>query len=503
MEKRAWKPTRKQALMGGVALAAWVAAGIGFGPAGAAAASPSGSPHVHPVATTSNSNAAYGGPATFTGPITVGHVIEPETGIANGMAAHGYEEQEFFAAGTARALRATSSPSDGKWTVAPTSSASYETRMLVRRPSNPAHFSGTVVVEWMNVSAGESAPDWDYLNPALMNAGDAYIGVSAQALGVEGGAPLLGSSITGTSKGLVNQDPQRYGGLHHPGDQYALDMFNQIGLGLRSDRSNVLGPLQPRHIVAVGESQSAFYLTTFADALQPVSHAFDGIFIHSRGGGGAPLEGGSINSSFAPAGLRIRTDLNVPVFMFETQTDLIELGYASAQQPNTRDIRTWEVAGTSHADNFLLGPASSLLGCTTAVNSGPQHVVAQAAFTAFVNWVAHGTSPPSPSPFRLQSQHPAALALDAHGNVIGGVRTPAVDVPVSTLSGLPPPGATVICSLFGSTVPFTPQKLVGLYGTKAHYLAEYKANLDRAIAAGYLLQSERAGMMTQAEQVQL
>ena len=47
------------------------------------------------------------------------------------------------------------------------------TRILVRRPSNPAKFSGTVVVEWMNESEGESAPDWDYLNPELMDAGDA------------------------------------------------------------------------------------------------------------------------------------------------------------------------------------------------------------------------------------------------------------------------------------------------------------------------------------------
>jgi hypothetical protein len=496
MEKRA----SKRAVMFGLVVAGWVAAGIGFGPAGAA--TPSDSPHVGPVGLTSSGDTTYAQPATFTGPVTVGHVIEPVSAISTGLATHGYEEQEFFASGTARALRATSSPSDGRWTVAPTSSAAYETRILVRRPSNPARFSGTVVVEWFNVSAGESAPDWDYLNPALMNSGDAYVGVSAQALGVAGGPPLLGSSIAGVSKGLIQQEPQRYGNLQHPGDPYALDMFDQIGLGLRSSRSGVLGPLRPRHIVAVGESQSAFYLTTFADALEPVSHAFDGIFIHSRGGGGAPLGGGSINSSFAATGLRIRTDLTVPVLMFETQTDLIELGYASAQQPNARDIRTWEVAGTSHADNYLLGPAAGALGCTTAVNSGPQHVVAQAAFSAFVNWVARGTPPPSPAPFRLQSVRPAALALDPHGNVLGGVRTPAVDVPVSTLSGLPPPGATVICSLFGSTVPFTSQELASLYGTKAHYLSEYNADLDRAIAAGYLLPSARADLLAQAEQVQ-
>ena len=46
----------------------------------------------------------------------------------------------------------------------------------------------------MNESAGESAPDWDYLNPELMREGFAYVAVSAQAVGVNGGTPILGSA---------------------------------------------------------------------------------------------------------------------------------------------------------------------------------------------------------------------------------------------------------------------------------------------------------------------
>lgn len=145
---------------------------------------------------------------------------------------------------------------------------------------------------------------------------------------------------------------------------------------------------------------------------------------------------------------------------------------------------------------------SSELGCTTAINTGPQHEVAQAAFTAFVRWVAHGTPPPSPQPFRLSSLHPPTLALDHYGNVIGGVRTPAVDVPISTLSGAAPPGASVICSLFGSTMPFSSQMLASLYGTKANFLAKYTAALDRAIAGGYILPADRSGLLAKAREVQ-
>ena len=109
--------------------------------------------------------------ATLTGPVTVGHVVEPESAHPPDLAANGYEEQEYFASGTAMAFKANAMPSDGKWSVTPTTTAGYKTRILVRRPTNPAHFNGTVIVEWMNVSAGESAPDWDFLNPMLMRQG--------------------------------------------------------------------------------------------------------------------------------------------------------------------------------------------------------------------------------------------------------------------------------------------------------------------------------------------
>jgi hypothetical protein len=460
---------------------------IGAGPAGAATAG----------------KGTYGAAAALTGPITTGHIIEPETALPSGLSTYGYEEQEYFASGTASAFTAKSEPSDGKWSAAPTTKATYRTRIIVRRPKDAAHFNGTVVVEWMNVSAGESAPDWDYLNPELMREGYAYVAVSAQALGVDGGSAILGSVKGAPSGGLVENEPARYGTLHHPGDKYALDMFAQIGNALGVKKNVALRGLHPTHIVAVGESQSAFYLTTFADAIQPLTHTFDGIFIHSRGGSGASLSGSSITSSDqGPKNLRIRADLTVPVFMFETQTDLIQLGYAPAQQPNTKRIHTWEVAGTSHADAYEVGAVVSMLGCTSPVNDGPQHTVVQAAFAAFNRWLDEGTPPPSPSRFKLASAQPPTLALDTHGNVIGGVRTPDVDVPVSTLSGAPAPGANAICSLFGETIPFSAATLTGLYQSKSNYVAMYTSSLNKAIKAGFILAADRPALLAQAEAVQ-
>jgi Alpha/beta hydrolase domain len=444
------------------------------------------------------SNPVYGKAAALSGPVTVGHIVEPESGFSPQLPA-GYIEREFFASGTATAFRAMSTPSDGRWTISPSTSSPYETRIIVRRPTDPRQFNGTVVVEWLNVSAGESSPDWDYLNPELIADGYAYVGVSAQALGVAGGNSLLG---TGRSGGLVGTEPARYASLHHPGDQYSYDIFAQIGRALRTDQNPaVLGDLQAKRILAVGESQSAFFLTTFTDAIQPETHAYDGLFIHSRAGAGAPLNGASVGSSTSAAAQRIRADLDVPVFMFETETDVTELGYASAQQPNTSRIRTWEVAGTAHADSYIVGSFASELGCAKPINNGPQHVVVQAAFAAFNKWVAAGTAPPSPSPFTLASTKPVKLALDANGNVVGGVRTPAVDVPVSTLSGVAPPGTSVLCSLFGYSAPFSQSRLVQLYGSKATYLSRYERSLHKAIKGRVILATDQSALLAEAQQV--
>ena len=76
-------------------------------------------------------------------------------------------------------------------------------------------------------------------------------------------------------------------------------------------------------------------------------------------------------------------------------------------------------------------------------------------------------------------------------------------MPVSTLSGAAPPGASEICGLFGSAMPFSAATLASLYHTKSNYLSLYKASLDKAIAGGYILSADRAGLLAQADQVQL
>ena len=64
---------------------------------------------------------------------------------------------------------------------------------MVRRPADATAFSGTVVAEWLNVSSGADAgPDWTYLADEIVRRGHAWVGVSAQYVGVEGGSAAVG-----------------------------------------------------------------------------------------------------------------------------------------------------------------------------------------------------------------------------------------------------------------------------------------------------------------------
>src|SRR5262245_16867272 len=74
----------------------------------------------------------------------------------------GYVRQEWFLAGTANSYRLHGERGgDGDWQAERASRAPFKTRLVVYRPNDPARFSGTVVVEWMNVSGGvDACPDW-------------------------------------------------------------------------------------------------------------------------------------------------------------------------------------------------------------------------------------------------------------------------------------------------------------------------------------------------------
>jgi hypothetical protein len=435
------------------------------------------------------------------------------------LATLGYEETEYAVSGTAQSYELKGArEADGRWDVVLDAQAPFRTRMVVRRPIDPERFSGTVVVEWHNVSAGiDAAPDWGFFHRHLTAQGHAWVGVSAQKVGIDGGGFV-------ESIHLKLLAPERYESLVHPGDAWSFDMFAQVAqlVRLPADQ-NPLGGLTARHVLAAGESQSAACLVTFINAIDRHTPVFDGYFVHGRPGIGVTIDGIFIRTRggigfeettrmISSKGEVIREDARVPVLILQSETDLVILGGHRAAQPDSEHIRVWGMSGAAHADTYtvsagrhddgtlsaarlaeLLRPTRNLImGETpTPVNAGPQqHYVAQAALAALVRWATEGQAAPSAPRLDIEESG-LGYHLDDQGNAKGGIRTPWVDAPTAVLTGLGQTGVD-FAVLFGRTVPFDEATLAALYpGGSSEYLERFTESLDAAIEAGFLLAEDR------------
>jgi hypothetical protein len=127
--------------------------------------------------------------------------------------------------------------------------------------------------------------------------------------------------------------------------------------------------------------------------------------------------------------------------------------------------------------------------CNLPINSGPATFVMRAAIRALDRWIVDGAPPPIAPRLVTTSIVPLQYAVDAFGNVLGGIRTPAVDAPVARLNGLgqPPGGFGQFCFLFGITVPFTAEQLEGLYQDHGGFVSAWSIATQNAVQAGFVL----------------
>jgi hypothetical protein len=433
------------------------------------------------------------------------------------LEADGYHREEWFVSGSARSwTQLGERGSDGRWDAKPDGEADFTTRLVTVRPSEPARFNGTLVVEWMNVSGGvDAAPDWCFVHRHLMRAGAAWIGISVQQAGIDGGGLVPG-------RPLKQADPERYGGLVHPGDAFAFDIFGRIGSALRTSASGPLADLSPSCLIGIGESQSAGYLVTYANAIDLHAPVYDALLVHGRPAGAAGIDGRFMR----PAGdgdvsrigrqlrrsERIREDVRIPVLNLQSETDLITLGSAASRQPDSEHFRLWEVAGAAHFDTYGLIATHSDDGrrpvrrlarelaqtklpmgieAPVPVNWGPQqHYVAQAALAALERWVREGTPPPEAARIETRDGEPAEIATDELGIARGGIRTPWVDAPTAVLSGLGQEGEGFLF-LFGTTRPFDEATLARLYpGGADEHRQHFERSLRATLEQGFVLAAD-------------
>jgi hypothetical protein len=438
---------------------------------------------------------------TLTGPVTGGSRGGAFGALSSeALASAGYIEDEYFFEGVATEYSKVGVwEVDGRWNAAAAGSADYRVRMLVRRPARARDFNGIVVVEWLNVTGlAEGAADFSHMQEEILREGYAWVGVGAQAAGVN------------SAVGLKAWDPDRYGSLVHPGDRYSYDIFSQAARAIIHPRGIDPLYLRTKAVLATGRSQSAFRLVTYINAIHPLARLFDGFLIHSRGVNAAGLTSESLAADspvIMPAGAHIRGDTRVPVLDVQTEGDMTALRSHLTRQAPNRYYRRWEIAGAAHAETAQwvvdvppildFGP-----GCAVAVNAAPHHSVVKAALRALSRWVMEGTRPRQSPDIRLADPTavPAAIVRDQFGNAVGGIRLPELEAPTATLDGRinspatpPPPGTQNFCSLFGGTVPFDRDTLEQVYRNHQDYVSRFRRAAEKLVEQGYWLRPEAQG----------
>ena len=438
-----------------------------------------------------------------------------------------YVEEEFFVSGEATlfnyAHNPPHSPTDIK---SMEDDVPYTTRLIVRRPAKASKFNGTVVIEWWNSTAGfDVAPVWDTSAEYFAANGIIYVGVtnSTTSLGflVAGCSTFGGPPSCGT----------RYSTLSLPENGLAYEMLSQISTLLKDgDPAN---PIPEDYVVArilhAGESQQAGSIVTYASGFH-LDGVNDGYFVQA-GFGARPINfGPACDADGSPpfpectprlqgSDRLVSTDLPVPVYQMITQTDFEVFINVFGRQPDTPTFRYYEIAGGAHAsvhENVVLipGPPPILLEdlCANQLNTtadGPIFVsyVLNALWERMQEQIMTGAIPPAGI---LMDQVNGALVRDAAGNVMGGVRLPAMEVPTATYGstnhaadGLPPFlefFGNLACRLSGSVFPFDEVTLDGLYQNHGTYVSQVNEAVNALKEQGLLLQSDAVTIKEQAAQ---
>jgi len=449
----------------------------------------------------------------------------------------GYVEREFILSGTANTYRQKGLwGSNGRWQVSvANANMPYTTRIIVRYPTNPAKFNGTVVFEWLNeITYSSTSPDWAESRDFFFREGYAYVGVTAQNL--QAGPEFL-----------KWWDPVRYGTLSISTDGLSYDIFTQAAQAVKTYSSTILGGLTPKKLLACGDSASAIRLTTYVNAIHPLARAYNGFLIHGRASTEAPLDNGII--SLAPIA-QIRTDNTTPVIQLQSEGDLYELLFSYGRQPDNNYLRTWEMAGAAHIDIhegiYEVTVAYRDLGWVPPVcdfgvpsdfgggraNSLPNYRIENAAWAALNKWVNTGTRAPSAPRIQTNPFFFNAIVYDQYGNAKGGLRLPDIAVPIKTYTtwntstdALTSLGESLgninastmasalwdmyqaavnptwvvndttmaerdlgICILEGFDTPFSTQVLRRLYSSPSDYVTKYTAAAKKLLDAGFLTQ---------------
>jgi Alpha/beta hydrolase domain len=492
--------------------------------------------------------AAVAGAATpipqVSGPLPASESSHPFGGAAwqmqpQDLAAQGYVEEEYLVSGTANVY---------EWgaenqAVVRTPDAPYTTRVIVRRPIDRTRMSGTVVVEPLNPSnLFDLNIGWAMSGDQFMRNGDVWVGFTSKPVAV---------------KALKTFDAQRYGSLSWANplplddprnctdiqtlvdppaersrsteDGLVWDIFSQIGAWLRSDAaSNPLAYGQGARRAAdvdreygFGYSQTGSMMATYINAIHPRVVAedgrpiYDGYFVGVAGGafvGAYPL---NQCTPVPPLGdpRRSLRNAGVPVIQMMSQSDYLT-GIASRQPDGSTPpdlYRHYEMAGAAHAtpdellysarpeDIVAAGRDVPPMSCNEGPRSRfPNRIFIDAALQNIDLWSRDGLPAPPGRDILVENGQPV---LDEFGNVVGGLRSPYLDVPTSTWRASAT-GAS-FCGIAGYEIPFDQATLDELYPTQGAYVRAVRRDVRQLVAQRYITREDGQQLIREAEETDI
>ena len=417
---------------------------------------------------------------------------------------YGYVEAEYYASGVANRYGFPDPMGNAELV---DGGHPFKTRILVRRPRDPAKFNGTVVVEWYNVTTGQDV-DFNYAaaHETLLREGFAIVAVSAQNVGVNtlktwsparyGSLSMTAPPIPGAPPPPPNPTGQRID------DSLSWDAFSEVIKGLKEPGAvNPLQGLKVQHMIADGQSQSAGMLTRYYNSIDPLHHLVEGIVYYD---GAGPL----------------RTDS--PTKAITVATEVLG-GQPGTPQPDSAVFRRWDVAGASHSglydiiyadaivgrDGALKGPDGKVSTVTGLINGCvwtplwsevPAYYLMDSAFHYMNLWVQGRATPPSAPRFvRDAGVTPSPVRIDANGTVEGGVRLAEVEYPWGVNKGRGNTGPNPFCFLGGSHRPFTPQEFAARYPDRQAFIRNVERVTAENQARGLLLPEDAAKTVAAAK----
>ena len=381
------------------------------------------------------------------------------------LTARGYVQEEWLISG-----RASGKP--------------YTTRMLVRRPANPAKFSGIVIAESIRSTAIRTM--WS-LQDYLVRSGDAYV--------------EIGSNYLGINRVVKPSGPARYATIDMPEIQggvfgHVMEIIAHGGMLLKTNPAG--GPFtgfSVRMIILGGCSEQGLIVRQYMRDGHPLYRMADGKSIFD---GYFPacvadwpeqtiLVNGQPFANFTPG------PIEVPVINLSGQQEIEawpesgrKFERADSDAPNDL-YGVYEVAGMGHG----LVPSGTTCAPGQQPSGFASQYVAANALDKLIKWVDQGIAPPKAD--RLVTKSPSGPILkDANGNALGGLRSVQIDVPIATyFTGV------ALCTY---EVPFSPEKLAQLYGTPGKYVARVNARIDELVAAGWYLPQDADSARSDATQ---